>query len=248
MDIRPPTATIGALHRATRPECDLVDFDTVIKERRSIRGFKPDPVPRQVIEEVIALAVRAPSSMNTQPWHFYVVTGEPLDRIRKGNTERNLAGVPPSREIRSHGAYEGVHRQRQIEIAVQLFEAMGIARHDAERRQDWVLRGFRQFDAPACVVMTYDKALEGGDIAQFDVGAVVNSLVLCAWSRGLGCVINSQGIMQSPVVREHTGIPSDEVIMTCVAMGYPDFTFPANNVRSRRRPVEEVARFIGFAD
>ena len=54
-----------------------------------------------------------------------MVTGEPLDQIRKENTERNLAGVPPSREIRSHGAYEGLHRQRQIDIAVQLFQAMG---------------------------------------------------------------------------------------------------------------------------
>ncbi|MEZ5560562.1 MAG: nitroreductase [Pseudomonadales bacterium] len=223
-----------------------MEFEEVVNGRRSIRGFKPDPVPQKVLEEVIALATRAPSSMNTQPWHFYVLTGEPLDRIRKGNTERNLAGVPPSREIRSHGAYAGVHRERQIEIAVQLFQAMGIERHDAERRQDWVLRGFRQFDAPVSVVVTYDRELEGGDIAQFDCGAVVNGLVTAAWSRGLGAVVNSQGIMQSPVVREHAGIPDDQVIMICVAMGYPDDSFPANQVVSKRRPVAEVASFIGF--
>ena len=223
-----------------------MEFEELIRDRRSIRGYKPDPVPRRVIEELIEIATYAPSSMNTQPWHFYVVTGEPLDQIRKGNTERNLAGIPASREIRSHGEYQGVHRQRQIDIAIQLFQAMGIERNDAERRQDWVLRGFRQFDAPACVVMTYDKALQGGDIAQFDLGAVVHGLVLAAWSRGLGTVINSQGIMQSPVVREYTGIPEDQVIQTCVALGYPDFEFPANNVRSNRRPVSEVASFIGF--
>ena len=225
-----------------------MDFDTVLLERRSIRGYKPDPVPRKVLEEIIALAIRSPSSMNTQPWHFWVVTGEPLDRIRKGNTERNLAGVPASREIRSHGAYQGVHRERQKEIAVQLYDAMGIAWEDKARRNDWVLRGFRQFDAPACIVMTYDRELQHGDIAQFDVGAVVNSLVLAAWSRGLGCVINSQGIMQSPVVREHTGIPDDQLIQTCVAIGYPDFGFAANNVRSKRSPVAEVARFVGFPE
>ena len=110
-----------------------MEFEEVVQGRRSIRGYKPDPVPKETIEEVISLALRVPSSMNTQPWHLFVVTGEPLDKIRKGNTELNLAGVKPSREIRSHGAYEGVHRQRQIEIAVQLFEAMGIERHDAER-------------------------------------------------------------------------------------------------------------------
>jgi nitroreductase len=225
-----------------------MDFDTVITERRSIRGYKPDPVPRAVLEEVIGLAIRSPSSMNTQPWHFYAVTGEPLERIRRQNTERNLAGVPASREIRAHGAYEGDHRRRQIEIAAQLFQAMGIAWEDKQRRHDWVLRGFRQFDAPACIVMTFDRNLAGGDIAPFDVGAVVNALVMAAWSRGLGCVINSQGIMQSPVVRENAGIAEDEVIITCVAIGYPDFDFPANHVRSHRRPVAEVARFVGFPD
>lgn len=223
-----------------------LEFDEVVMGRRSIRGYKQQPVPRDVLEEVISLAVRAPSSMNTQPWHFYIVTGESLDRIRGENTRRNLEGVPPSREIRSHGAYEGIHRERQIEIAVQLFEAMGIERHDKEKRQDWVLRGFRQFDAPVSVVVTYDRDLEGGDIAQFDCGAVVNALVTAAWSRGLGAVINSQGIMQSPVVREYAGIPDDEVIMICVAMGYPDDDFPANAVVSKRQQVDDVATFVGF--
>jgi nitroreductase len=199
-----------------------------------------------VIEEVVQLAVRAPSSMNTQPWHLYVVSGEPLENIRRENTERNLGGVPPSREIRPGGAYAGAHRERQIEIAVQLFEAMGIARHDSEKRQDWVLRGFRQFDAPLSVVVTFDKDLEGGDVAPFDCGAIVNALVNAAWSRGLGCVINSQGIMQSPVVRQHAGIPDDQVIMICVAMGYPDDSFAANAVVSRRRDVHQVATFVGF--
>lgn len=223
-----------------------MEYEAVVKGRRSIRGYSQAPVPQQVVEEVLEMAIRAPSSMNTQPWHFYIVTGEPLARIRAGNTERNLAGVAPSREIRGHGPYQGVHRQRQKEIAIQLFDAMGIAWEDKERRQDWVLRGFRQFDAPMCVVVTYDKDLVGGDIAPFDCGAVVNALVNAAWSKGLGCVINSQGIMQSPVVREHAGISDDEVIMICVAMGYPDEAFPANDVVSTRKTVAEAATFVGF--
>ena len=224
-----------------------MDLDQVIQERRSIRGFKSDPVPRALLEEIIALATRAPSSMNTQPWHLHVLTGEPLERVREGNTTRMLSGVPPQREIESHGAYEGVHRERQIEIAVQLFEAMGIERHDKERRQDWVMRGFRQFDAPVSVVVCFDKSIQNhGVIAHFDLGAVTYGLVLAAWSRGLGAVINGQGIMQSPVVREHARIPDDQVIMTCVALGWPDESFSANTVKSRRRPVDQVARFVGF--
>jgi nitroreductase len=227
-------------------EFRTMQFDDVILGRRSIRGYKPDPVPRALIEEIIRLAMRAPSSMNTQPWNFYVVTGAPLDRIRAGNTERMLAGVPQSREFRTGEAFAGQHRDRQIGVAKQLFSAMGIARDDKDKRQDWVLRGFRQFDAPVCVIVTYDRVLDGSDDTPFDCGAVANALVNAAWSRGLGAVINSQGIMQSPVVREHAGIADDQVIMKSIALGWPDETFPANAVVSERKSVDEAAVFVGF--
>lgn len=225
-----------------------MEFDEVVRSRRSIRGFQKKAVPKALIREILELAMRAPTSLNSQPWNFYVVTGEVLDRIRKGNVERNVAGVPDSREFRMGPAYAGVHRDRQVEIAKQLFTAMGIAREDKDARMDWVLRGFRQFDAPVSIVVTYDKALHGGDIPPFDCGGVVNCLVNAAWNRGLGCVINSQGIMQSPVVRAEAGIPDDQVIQTCVAMGWPDESFPANAVVSLRKSVDEAATFVGFDD
>ncbi len=221
-------------------------FDDVILGRRSIRGYKPDPVPKALIEEVIAMAMRAPSSMNTQPWNFYVITGEPLAKIRQGNTERTLAGEPDSREFRKGQAFAGPHRERQIGVAKQLFSAMGIERDDKDARQDWVLRGFRQFDAPVCVIITYDRVLDGSDDTPFDCGAVATALVNAAWSRGLGTVINSQGIMQSPVVREHAGIADDQIIMKSIALGWPDENFPANAVVSVRKPVDEAAVFVGF--
>jgi nitroreductase len=223
-----------------------MELDQAMQRRRSIRGFTKDPVSRELLEDIIALANRAPSSMNTQPWHFHVLTGAPLEEVRKGNSTRMLEGVPPVREISAHAAYAGVHRERQIEIAVQLFEAMGIERDDKARRQDWVMRGFRQFDAPVSVVVCLDKSLVEDTIGHFDVGAATYGLVLAAWSKGLGAVINGQGIMQSPVVREHAQIPEDQVIMTCVALGWPDEDFDANSVVSRRRPTENAARFVGF--
>ncbi len=223
-----------------------MQFDAVVAGRRSIRGYKPDPVPRALIEEILALAMRAPSSMNTQPWNFTVVTGEPLDRIRQGNSERMIAGVPQSREFRTGTAFAGSHRERQVDVAKQLFGAMGIERDDAARRQDWVMRGFRQFDAPVCIIVTYDRVLDGSDDTPFDCGAVTNALVTAAWSRGLGTVINSQGIMQSPVVREHAGIAEDQIILKSIALGWPDDDFPANAVVSRRKTVDEAARFVGF--
>jgi nitroreductase len=158
-----------------------------------------------------------------------------------------LAGAAVDREIKmsDHG-YRGVHRDRQVAIAVQLFEAMGIEREDKERRQDWVMRGFRQFDAPVSVVVTIDQDLADDTVGHFDCGAATYGLVLAATSKGLGCVINGQGIMQSSVVRDHANIPEDEVIMTCVAMGWPNDEFVANSVVSRRVPNDDVVSFVGF--
>lgn len=225
-----------------------MQYDAVVLGRRSIRGYKPDPVPQSLIKEVLALAMRSPSSMNTQPWNFTVVTGDALDRIRQGNTERNLAGIPHSREFRIGSPFAGQHRDRQVGVAKQLFAAMDIAREDTEKRQDWVLRGFRQFDAPVCIIITYDAVLADSDDTAFDCGAVTTALVNAAWSRGLGAVINSQGIMQSPVVREHARIPDDQIIMKAVALGWPDDSFPANGVISERKSVDEAATFLGFPE
>jgi len=223
-----------------------MEFDQLIKARKSIRGYRQDPVSREIIEEIIEVAKWAPSSMNTQPWHVHVVTGSPLDLIRKGNTENMIKGVPPKRDFPMSEAYEGVHRKRQIDIAVQLFEAMGIARDDKERRTDWVMRGFRQFDAPVSIVLTYDKYLEPAAISHFDLGAFAHAFVLAAWERGLGCVINGQGIMQSDVVRKHAGIPDNQNIMICIALGYPADDFVANKVKSVREGNKNFVSYVGF--
>ncbi|MDC1311911.1 nitroreductase [Burkholderiales bacterium] len=223
-----------------------MSFEDVVTSRQSVRGYKSDPVPRKLIEEIIDVARRAPSSMNTQPWHVHVVTGAALDEVRTRNMEEMASGADPKRDINSHGDYEGVHRFRQIAIAKKLFAAMGIAREDKEKRQDWVMRGFRQFDAPVSMVLTYDRDLDPGAVVHFDLGALCYGIVLAAWNRGLGTVINGQGIMRSDIVREVANIPENEVIMTCIAMGYPDDSFAANTVRADREENESFVRFVGF--
>lgn len=225
-----------------------MNFETLVTSRRSVRGFKTEPVPRSVIEQVIEVAKRAPSSMNTQPWHVHVLTGEPLERVRQRNMEEMIAGAKPKRDIATHGAYEGVHRFRQVEVAKKLFAAMGIARDDKVMRQDWVLRGFRQFDAPVSLVLTYDRVLDPGATCHFDLGALCYGIVLAAWDRGLGTVVNGQGITRSDIVREVASIPEDQAIMTCIAMGYPDDNFAANAVRSDRQPNSDFVHFVGFGD
>ena len=177
---------------------------------------------------------------------MHAVTGDPLEKIRKGNTENTLAGKPYVRDFPYKEEYEGEHRKRQVDVAIQLFEAMGIERDDKEKRMDWMLRGFRQFDAPVSLVLTYDRHLEPAAISQFSLGSLAYGIVLAAWERGLGCVINGQGIMQSDVVHEHAQIPDDESIMICIALGYPDDSFPANHVRSERADNSDFVRYLGF--
>ena len=223
-----------------------MDFQELVHSRRSTRGFAKKPVPKSVIAAIIEDAKRAPSSMNSQPWHVHVLTGAPLDEVRRRNMEEMTAGKPSKRDIFTHGPYEGAHRQRQVDIAKQLFAAMGIARDDKAMRQDWVLRGFRQFDAPVSLVLTYDRVLDPGATCHFDLGALCYGIVLAAWDRGIGAVVNGQGIARSDIVREVAHIPDDEAIMTCVALGYPDDTFAANAVKSERTPAEQFVRYVGF--
>ena len=225
-----------------------MEFEQLALDRRSTRGFKPDRIPREVIDEIVTVAKHCPSSMNTQPWYLHVVTGDVLDRIRTGNTEAMMSGVKPNREIRGHGRYEGEHRERQKRVAAQLFEAAGIGWDNKEQRMDWTMRGFRQFDAPVSMIGCIDRELHDSTEAYFDLGQFFYGLVLAAWDRGIGAVINGQGIMQSAVVREHANIPEDQLIVITVAMGYPDDDFAANQVVSERRPTDEIVTYLGFDD
>ena len=225
-----------------------MEFDEVVNERKSIRGYKPDPVPREIIDDVITSAKKAPNSINTQTWKLYVITGEPLQKIKDQNTENMLNGVKPQRDIKMREGYQGIHRKRQIAIAVQLFDAMGIAWEDRVARGEWAMQGFKQFGAPVSIVLTYDKYLDPGAMSHYDLGAISYGLCLAAWQRGLGTVINSQGSMQSDVVREHANIPESENILFCVAMGYPDWDKEANSIKSPRVGNEEFVSYVGFED
>ena len=223
-----------------------MNFTQFAQSRKSTRCFQDKPVPKEVVYEIINTAKWAPTSYNTQTWHINAVAGEVLDKIREGNTKNTLAGKPHVRDFHYKEEYEGGHRQNQIDVAVQLFEATGIERDDKERRMDWMLMGFRQFDAPVSLVLTYNKYLEPAAITQFGLGSLAYGIVLAAWERGIGCVINGQGIMQSDVVREHAKIPDDQSIMICIAMGYPDDSFEANHVRSTRAENDSFVKYHGF--
>jgi nitroreductase len=148
-----------------------MNFAEFAASRKSVRGFKNKSVSKELVDAVINGAKWAPSSYNTQTWRIHAVTGSVLDNIREDNTKNTLAGKPHVRDFPYKEDYVGIHRQRQIDVAIQLFEVMGITREDKEKRMEWMMRGFRQFDAPVSLVLTYDKSLEPAGITQFGLGS-----------------------------------------------------------------------------
>ena len=223
-----------------------MDVVETIRSRKSIRGYKPEPVPKEILREILEIATRAPSGLNVQPWEIAVVTGKVLDKIRQGNIEmlRSVAasrpaGPPPM-------LFEGKYKQRQVDLAIELFRLMRIPREDRVKRAEWMQRGIRFFDAPAAFILSIDESL-GQFMGLLDIGALMQTICLTALHYGLGTCIEDQGIIFPEVVKRFTGIPESKRIVICIAIGYPDWDFPANKLESTREPLENVVTWCDDA-
>ncbi len=215
-----------------------------IRLRKSIRGYKPDPVPQKVLMEILDTASRAPSACNTQPWQVIVITGKVLDDVRKGNVEMLTSGKEFSPDIEPK-PYKGIYRRRQVELAVQIFEIMGIIREDKEKRAQWFEQGFRFFDAPAAIIVLTDASI-AQPMAMFDLGTFCQNICLAALDYGLSTCIEDQGTLFPDVSRKVLGVPDSKKIIISIAIGYADPEFPANNLETKREPVENFTAWYGF--
>lgn len=217
-----------------------------IKTRKSIRGYRPDPVPREVLREILEVAGRSPSAMNSQPWEFVVLGGEVLNRVREANVARLRDGAIPAGEHSVTGwSKESVYRTRQVELAKGLFQLMGIQRQDAAKRAHWIERGFRFFDAPAAIIVLTDKSLQP-ETPLIDIGIVIQSICLAALEHDLATCIEDQGCMYPDVLRELAEIPDTKRIVMAIAIGYPDRDFPANRIETTRVPIDEITLWRGI--
>ena len=212
--------------------------------RKSIRGYNPTPVSKEAIREILDIASRAPSSDNAQTWEITVVTGEVLDNIRWGNVDMLTSGVVPNPDF-PLDRLKGVYRERKVNLAIQLFELMGITREDRDKRAQWRQRGYRFFDAPAAIILSADSCLSESRVL-FDIGLITQTICLTALKYDLGTCISVQGVQYPEVVRKFTGIPEFKRIIVSIAIGYPDWNFPANKLVSKREPVESITTWCGF--
>lgn len=222
-----------------------MDVVEAVRLRRSVRGFKRDMVPKEVLGEIFEIASCSPSTMNTQPCEITVIAGHALEDIKRSNIETLDSGATPKAEV-SFPPFKGKYRERQVELAVEIFRLMGIAREDRDKRANWMQRGFRFFDAPVGIILTMDKSLDESSLSLLDIGVFAQTICLVALDYRLATCIEDQAVMFPEVIRRVTGIPESQRIIIAIAMGYPDMDFPANKLKSRREPVEKIVTWCGF--
>jgi nitroreductase len=223
-----------------------MDIIEAIKTRKSIRAFKPDPIPKAVLEDILKTASLSPSAANLQPWEFLVVTGEPLKKLSAAFIEKSKAGEMGNWELR-----RGMGRAQMPEKYVARLRALqtrnaAYRRDDPEQRAEFMRRGFSFFGAPAAIIVMMEKSL--GDAHVFDLGLVTQTLCLAAVNHGLGTCIQAQGVTYPNVIREMFNIPDSKIMAIAIAIGYPDRDNPANQFKSSREPLEELVTWFGFKE
>ena len=223
----------------------MYDLDETIRQRRSVRGFLPTPVPREVIEELLALAQHAPSNCNVQPWRVYIASGDMREKLRAALVEAVLGGSS-SGAMASVDDFRGGSRDKQVACAVELYGKMGIERGDKAGRLKAMLRNFEFFDAPHVAYICMDKSFGIG--VALDVGMYVQTLMLAMQSRGIGSCAQAALRAYPDLVAAQLGIPDDEQILCGLSFGYEDATVPANQTRQPRDPISSNVVFVGDAD
>jgi nitroreductase len=220
-----------------------------IGQRKSIRAFKTEPVPKEVLKGIMELALRAPSWEDTQPWGFAVVTGKKLEEIRQAFSERieerHNPDIPHPRE------YPQPYDTRRRTLGRKVLELKGISREDREKRKWWGLQGLRSFETPCVIYIYIDRAFyQQGDTLNlwpiFDCGLVAENIMLLAMAHGLGTVAQIQAVAYPDVLRKVLGIPDSKVILLAIAVGYPDWADPVNQLHSEREPLDNVSTWYGF--
>jgi nitroreductase len=223
---------------------DFAAVERVLTNRRSCRGYLPDEVPRDVIEQVLAAAQHTASWCNTQPWQLHIVSGEARDALSKAAVEHVVStlGQPAPSDFPFPAAYSGVYGQRRKEVGWQLYEAVGVVRGDRDGSAMQMLRNFEFFGAPHVAIVTTDADL--GVYGAIDCGLYVNSFMLAAEALGLGTCAQAAIGQVAPAVREFLDLPDDRRIVCGIAFGHPDPDHASARFTSRRAPITDAVTFV----
>jgi nitroreductase len=221
--------------------------DAAISSRRSIRAFLPTPVPREAIEQILAVAARAPSGTNTQPWRVHVLQGEARERL----SARIRAAYDNPQERAQHSEeyayypteWRAPYIDRRRKIGWDLYGLLGIGKADKERMHAQHGRNYEFFGAPVGMIFTIDRVMQQG--SWLDYGMFLQNVMVAARARGLDTCPQAAFTQFHRVIAAELGLPANEMVVCGMALGLADPAAVENTLVTEREPVAGFARFHG---
>lgn len=217
-------------------EADILE--ALLRRRFSCRAFRPEPLPRPVIERILAMAQRTASWTNSQPWQVELLGGAALERFRAALYSHAAGGAAPTPDIPFPREYRGRYRDRRRETGFGLYAALGIAREDQAARQRQALENFRFFGAPHLALVTTDEPL--GPYGAIDCGGYVSTFMLAAEALGVASIAQAAIAGHAGFVRDRLGLPADRLLVCGIAFGRADPDHPANAFRTGRADIGQA--------
>jgi nitroreductase len=223
--------------------------DAAITSRRSVRAFLPTPVPRQTVEKILAVASRAPSGVNTQPWKVTVLTGQAKQALSHkilAAHDANFAAGSTGADVGEYDYYPTEwlppYIDRRRKIGWDLYGLLGITKGDKARMHAQHGRNYSFFDAPVGMIFTIDRILRQG--SWLDYGMFLQNIMVAARARGLDTCPQAAFIGFYDVIEEHLALPRTEMVVCGMALGHADESAPENRLVTERAPVSAFARFV----
>lgn len=220
-------------------------IDDILETRKSVRAFRPDPIPLSLVQEILEVASRAPSGTNVQPWKVYVAAGEVRQRLEaEVLAHRETKPSDAAAEFPRTSKRKEPYLSRMRKLGKDMYSLLGIPKGDeAANWRQWG-RNYQFFDAPVGMIFTVDKDLDA--MAFIDIGILLQTIMLVAKSRGLDTCAQGAWNNYWSVTRRVLGVPEDEYIVCGLSLGYADETAPVNTLVSEREPLASFASFHGF--
>lgn len=220
--------------------------DTAIRTRRSVRAFLPTPVPRETVEAILAVAARAPSGTNTQPWKAYVLTG-----AAKAELSRKIVAAydDPAERARHSDEYayypsewKSPFIDRRRKVGWDLYGLLDIAKTDKARMHAQHRRNYEFFDAPVGLIFTIDRVMRQG--SWLDYGMFLQNIMIAARGRGLDTCPQVAFMQFHRIITAHVGAPADEQVVCGMSLGWADPDAIENTLVTEREPVAAFVRFL----
>ncbi|RBW58992.1 nitroreductase [Ruegeria sp. A3M17] len=220
----------------------LSDLDRLLAERHSCRAFRPEPVPKDQIEQILTCASRAPSWCNAQPWNIVITSGAETDAFRKALQNEVTTGAPEP-DLPFPTAYAGIYQERRRDCGWALYEAVGVQRGDRAGSAKQMMENFALFGAPHCAIISSPADL--GAYGAMDSGGFVMAFTLAAQALGVATIPQAAVASYGKFLHRYFDIPDDRLILCAISFGYSDTDHPANGFRTSRAGLDEIASWVG---